>query len=115
MEHMIEYGPYEHEISYEDLAKSVGPGWRPMVIYLCQVCKAHGVSVAQVKEKFGGLRFYLGGVAVEIADEIFAIVDAAETMSYKICERCGDMGEPRKGGWIKTLCDKCETLDRARA
>jgi hypothetical protein len=26
------------------------------------------------------------------------------------CEECGGIGERRSGGWIRTLCDKHETL-----
>jgi hypothetical protein len=32
----------------------------------------------------------------------------AEAMSGNICETCGDKGEHRSGGWIRTLCDKHE-------
>jgi len=61
------------------------------------------VILEQVKEKFGGLRFYyIGG-----DDHIAGLVDMAEEMSYKICEQCGNAGKPNKGGWIITLCDKC--------
>jgi len=62
------------------------------------------VILEQVKEKFGGLRFYyMGG-----DDHVAGLVDMAEEMSYKICERCGNPGKPNKVGWIRTLCDKCE-------
>ena len=58
------------------------------------------VEAVQVKEKFGGLRFYVNRVdpAVEGA------IDMAEAMSYHICEVCGAPGEPNRDGWIKTLC-----------
>jgi len=56
----------------------------------------------QVKEKFGGLRFYLSATT----DEMDALVDKAEEDSFKICEVCGKPGEPRGGGWISTLCDE---------
>ena len=61
------------------------------------------VVAAQVKEKFGGLRFYTDG-----GDEyIRALIDDAESLSYRICEECGrmdnDVGRNRKG-WIQTTC-----------
>ena len=63
----------------------------------------HQVIAAQVKEKFGGLRFY-----VDNCDDYFrGAVAVAESMSYRICESCGDKGHRRSGGWVKTLCDKC--------
>jgi len=61
------------------------------------------VTFDQIKEKWGGLRiYYIGG-----DDYIRGVVDMAEEMSYKICERCGCPGSPNKQGWIMTLCDNC--------
>lgn len=58
------------------------------------------VVVDQVKEKFGGLRFYYSG-----GDEyISGLVSMAESMSYATCEECGNPGKPNIGGWIRTLC-----------
>lgn len=57
----------------------------------------------QVKEKFGGLRFYYVG-----GDEtISKYVEEAEAKSYTICELCGKPGEPNERGWISTLCPQC--------
>jgi hypothetical protein len=61
------------------------------------------VKFDQVKEKFGGLRIYYSGGD----DCINGMVAMAATMSYKICEICGERGQPNKGGWISTLCDEC--------
>ena len=57
----------------------------------------------QVKEKFGGLRFYM----TFGTDEMFSLVSEAETLSFKTCEECGDTGEERSRGWIRILCDNC--------
>lgn len=58
------------------------------------------VRFTQIKEKFGGLSVYYHG-----GDEyIHGLVSMAEAMSYKICEICGNKGEPNKEGWIKTTC-----------
>lgn len=60
------------------------------------------VVATQVKEKFGGLRFYYNG-----GDEfIEGLVQMAEEFSYKICEKCGNAGKLRNKGWIRTLCDE---------
>ena len=59
------------------------------------------VTLDQVKEKFGTLRFYYSG-----GDEyISGMVTMAEAMSGVTCEECGDPGERRGGGWIYTACD----------
>lgn len=61
-------------------------------------------EILQVKEKFGGLRFYTSG-----SNDFFnGMVAMAEAASYRICEQCGKPGKPRSGGWILTLCDDCE-------
>ena len=61
------------------------------------------VRVNQVKEKFGGLRFYWSGGN----DVIAGLVAFAEAMSMQICEICGDKGETDwKKPWVKTLCEK---------
>lgn len=60
------------------------------------------VVAIQVKEKFGSLRFYYNG-----GDEyIRGIVDMAEEMSFITCDKCGNAGRARGGGWYRTLCDE---------
>lgn len=62
------------------------------------------VVVAQIKEKFGGLRFYYDGGD----DYISGLVTMAESWAGSTCEECGSIGTRREGGWIRTLCDKHE-------
>jgi hypothetical protein len=59
------------------------------------------VVAVQVKEKFGGLRFYYDGGD----DYIRGLSSMAESMSMVICETCGAPGKRRGGGWIYTACD----------
>ena len=80
----------------------IGPGWHPLVTPLIERCEAEGVMIHQVKEKFGGLRFYTG----DGSDSLFMAIEAAEHASQRICEECGQPGQPRGKGWIKTLCDQ---------
>jgi hypothetical protein len=68
--------------------------------------KVNWIHVEQIKEKFGGLRFYYQGGD----DEISGMVRMAELWAGRSCERCGDKGERRSGGWVRTLCDKHEAL-----
>jgi hypothetical protein len=58
--------------------------------------------VIQVKEKYGGLRFYVNGAT----DEQYALIRFAESMSYRTCEVCGDRGRSNSGGWITVRCKK---------
>jgi hypothetical protein len=99
-------------------------GWYEIISSLCWMIKQHednivwqtkwtqktdpsyesdyfSVKFDQIKEKYGGLRLYFSG-----GDEyIEGLVSMAEAMSYKICEVCGNKGEPNKQGWISTRCD----------
>lgn len=60
------------------------------------------VKFDQIKEKHGGLRIYYSG-----GDQyVRGVVSMAEEMSYKICEVCGNPGNPNKGGWIMTRCNQ---------
>jgi len=63
------------------------------------------VTLDQVKEKFGTLRFYYSGGD----DYISGMVTLAEAMSGTTCEGCGNPGERRGGGWVHTYCEPCET------
>jgi hypothetical protein len=59
------------------------------------------VTLDQVKEKFGTLRFYYQGGD----DEISGMVRMAESMSAVTCEQCGNPGTTGGQGWITTLCE----------
>ena len=37
------------------------------------------------------------------------LIEEAETKSSTICEECGQPGEYRPGGWVRTLCDTCHS------
>lgn len=72
----------------------VGDGWFSLVDVLCaslQEADQRGgpqVVVSQVKEKYGGLRFYVDGAnAVQ-----HAMIDMAERLSRHMCEICGAPG-----------------------
>jgi hypothetical protein len=65
------------------------------------------VTLDQVKEKFGTLRFYYTGGD----DHISGMVRMAESMSGVICEECGAPGQRRGSGWIYTACDTHTKLE----
>lgn len=84
-----------------------GDGWYNIIDELSSKLEPMGVVALQVKEKFGGLRFYVGNVTDEHKTEVFNIISEAESKSFSTCETCGESGKARRSGWIKTLCDKC--------
>lgn len=68
---------------------------------------------AQVKEKFGGLRFYMTWETDEMSD----LISDAEEECWRTCEVCGAAGQLQTtGGWLKTLCssEECDPTDRYR-
>lgn len=88
-------------MAYSKEYLGVGEGWRKLVEPLIEMCQNEDVSILQIKEKFGGLRFYVG----EASQELYNAIDAAERESFSVCEECGEPGTPNgKGGWIKTTC-----------
>ena len=90
-------------------------GWYTILDTLCREIQFHidkrygydntvrQVEAEQIKEKFGGLRFYYSGGD----NGIEGMVRLAEALSYKTCEWCGNPGETQKKGWIITLCQPC--------
>ena len=93
-------------MAYEYSEKDVGPGWASLVKPLIERAKAEGIDIRQIKEKFGGLRFYTGPAPESFYNDI----DAAEKASMKTCEECGQPGKTRNtDGWMRTRCDACIT------
>lgn len=85
-----------------------GPGWRDLILTALQA-RPPGTKIAQIKEKFGGLRVYVDipeSVPVSVAQEYHNLLFNLENESYHTCEECGKEGKSRSGSWIKTLCDE---------
>jgi len=98
-----------------------GDGWYMLLDELCQHLqfntdhnnrKERGnegrypqVVAIQVKEKFGGLRFYIDSCS----DYQNGTISFAESMSFNICEDCGSTDDVTltDGGWYRSLCPKC--------
>lgn len=95
---------------------ATGEGWWPIIEVLCKEIQSHidwqnkfgtgaeQVVVEQIKEKFGGLRFYYRGGNSYVA----GLVQMAENWADRTCEQCGAVGKRRTGGWLRTLCDQHE-------
>lgn len=88
----------------------VGPGWGDILTRLIDDLFELGWdgSVLQVKEKFGGLRFYVG----HASDAVYERIRNAENESLETCEQCGKPGSPRGDGWIKTSCGEHEAKEK---
>jgi len=101
---------------------AVGKGWYPIIERLSSNIQQHiewknresevvpQVIVEQIKEKFGGLRFYYQGGDEQVA----GMVRMAEAWADVACEECGGIGKRRGGGWVRTLCDQHEAERQAR-
>lgn len=104
-----------------DIGVECGKGWEKLYEVLFQLCKMLNIEVLQVKEKFGGLRFYVGDVPAEYAGMVQTFIHAIESESYRVCEICGITNRHHREGdttytpvivttegiWRKTLCQRC--------
>jgi hypothetical protein len=96
---------------------AVGEGWWPIIESLCDNIQSYTdwwnknretrpvveqVVVAQIKEKFGGLRFYYDGGD----DKIQGMVRMAESWADAVCEDCGTPATKKTTGWIRNVCNK---------
>lgn len=93
------------------------PGWIPLVYHLCSNIQKIvdstpnlSVSVDQVKEKFGTLRFYttITGGEPAVIEQIDRLIRDAESRSASVCEYCGKPGRLTRNGWIKSACEEHE-------
>jgi hypothetical protein len=97
----------------------VSKGWYPLIVKTHQLLLEldPDYEAYQVKEKFGGLRFYHGLSAGIDSSLGWAVEVAAEIESYQICEECGQPGTLHKDtSYWQTLCEPCfeaRQLERA--
>lgn len=100
---------------YEFFGIECARGWEGLYKPLIEKCQSMGGTVEQVKEKFGGLRFYFSPPSRYLTVKenkqwtaFHSAVNLAEEQSFKTCEGCGAEGSKHiHGGWIKTLCESC--------
>lgn len=74
-------------------------------VYNETASKEEKIHIKQIKEKFGGLRFYTDRKTKQLKN----MIEAAEHESIHTCEICGskyDIGQTADG-WITTCCRKC--------
>jgi hypothetical protein len=95
---------------------AVDQGWFPLIIEIDKTISADfpDYQICQIKEKFGGLRYYWEIPLDQREDldydkyqKIQDYVNQAEEKSLSICEKCGQPGQlDRSSGWLATRCEK---------
>lgn len=99
-----------------------GNGWYDILDRCCEeLSQFEGVYAEQVKEKFGGLRFYLNIEAglydnnPDLWKKLHEITGKAEAASFETCEDCGKPNDKRRSfhGWIHGICQEC--FDKMKA
>ena len=111
----------DYRLSGMGIGFRCGDGWYDIIYRLCErieplvaalADRASDFQIVQVKEKLGGLRFYVEGSN----DEIEAAIHSASELSILTCEVCGNPGnlEQDATGWWKTLCASCRKTDQKR-
>lgn len=94
----------------------VGKGWWILIDSACSLMEDKEMKpegFTQIKEKFGGLRFYFG--VSNLKDKSWPKMDqfigSIEYMSWFICEDCGSHDNvTTEGNWKKTLCKNCRKV-----
>ena len=135
------YVPWKDRPGKQIGFEAVGPGWKPLLEAVNVVMKGAienarinsqvrakevrdpdctedaDIRVVQIKEKFGGLRIYWEskGLSKRLRDEVCGATMLAESLSFRICEKCGSFEgtETRASKGIKysrtlTLCKACQ-------
>ena len=110
-------GKLDENYNYESTwADDIPDGWRlafgdQMLEELSQLLKKYNIekdySIVQIKEKFGGLRWYDNGFSEKGSKEYFNWLHKYEKLSSYYCIKCGKKGKMREGYYIIPLCDKC--------
>lgn len=115
---------YPH-LLFRSIGDTTGPGWwKALDRALAEINATmerhpeYVFNVAQIKEKFGDLRFYWDlylrdengevdeALETELRGHLTAVIDRVERECSRLCEVCGDPGSSRDLLWIKTLCDR---------
>ena len=103
--------PEDYDYTYTELDQ-MPTGWR--LAFGDQLCEELGEElfwadyedkyrILQVKEKFGGLRWYDNG-CTEAGNKI---IDKYERLSYRTCICCGKPAKYMTLGWISPFCEDC--------
>lgn len=100
---------YQDEmVDYTFVLSQLPDGWRiafgdKLVEDLFYALNGEQLDILQIKEKFGGLRFYVGSAS----EAVYKVIDKYEAISVTTCIKCGDNATKLSLGWISPFCDKC--------
>lgn len=111
--------PFIHDLM--NFGFECGDGWYPLLDSCCakimEIINNNdglGFKADQIKEKYGGLRFYFTlkfdanmpiGQKEKLADAIDEIITMAEEKSFEVCETCSAPGKLEEvHGWMFTVC-----------
>lgn len=100
-------------IRYPYCGFDIGDGWYPSVVAALDKMIAAGwdKDLAQIKQKFGGLRIYIG----QATDDVYQIIHGAEALCDTLCEGCGKphgLKVPLSG---MAYCEPCAAAANAAA
>lgn len=93
-------------------------GWYHIIDDLCQKIQDNvdkreieQINAVRIKEKFGGLRFYVN----YHDDEIFKLIRQAEYKCTSTCKNCSGKGKARRDhyGHINILCHDCYMITKS--
>ena len=115
----------EYSDSIEHIHIECEEGWSVLIYPILDMIERHNtafpkhkISVDQVKEKWGAMRFYISMSVPSPEHDDLAEADSyshiqgaialAEKVSLSLCEKCGQRGEIVKGSWLKVRCPSCK-------
>jgi len=98
------------ELGIEDVRCGfhIGPGWFPVVAQTLRDMKEAGWTgkLAQVKQKFTGLRIYID----DADSKLYDFIAEAEKKCFYLCEICGGKRENIHDNFGMALCKTCDDL-----
>jgi len=115
MERLTQKRPW---LKNTDFEIAIHAGWENLVADLLDAigelmvkCPDASLSILQIKEKFGGLRFYYQPhkAPEELRGALADCCEKAENLSWVTCETCGAPGRLREAQdryWFWVRCDQ---------
>lgn len=104
--------------NYMSWTENIPDGWykafgEQMIDELNTILEKHSYvddyRILQIKEKYGGLRWYSSGYPFDMQDAYYDWLNKYEELSFKTCIQCGKTATHITSGWILPMCDKCNS------
>lgn len=110
MSRKLQYPEEIQERIVDDLScSSIGEGWFDIVRELDRqiAVLAPDYKLNQIKEKFGGLCYYIKNVPDDHHVAVNSLIMLAERQALSTCDVCGEKGSLRIiKGWYSTRCEQ---------